>query len=100
MEVKGGGKPTFQTNVDLMNFPDFEKMTQTKSLRHTHFLIKMFTNEERSAFGKLPTIPPDIYPQKECEAIYFRLAKLCFCCLSLCLLSQIKDSAQAHEKLF
>lgn len=44
MKVKGGGKSTFQINVDLMNFPDFGKTTQTKSWRHAHFLMKMFTN--------------------------------------------------------
>lgn len=44
MKVKGGGKLTFQRNVDLIHFPDFGKTIQIKSWKHSRFLMKMFTN--------------------------------------------------------
>lgn len=31
--------------------------------------------KQKSAFGNLPTIPPDIYPQKGYEGIYFQTGK-------------------------
>lgn len=34
MKAKGGGKSTFQRNVDLMNFPDFGK-TYTNQILDT-----------------------------------------------------------------
>lgn len=60
-----------------MNFPDFGK-NDTNQIFETYsfFNKKCLQMKQRSAFGKPPTIPPDIYPQKECKAIYFRLAKL------------------------